>query len=117
MNHEGNHGHGDDLQCFALPDTQHAITLNVWLRAFISDPDKTRLLASIEAIIRAAFRETADYPSVTRTTPFGRFSFSQLTTELHELLPDVQSLSFEQADIISERAIPRLLSLTVNLHE
>ena len=117
VNHDGNHGHGDDLQCFALPDTQHAITLNVWPRAFISDADKARLLANIEAIIRAAFRETADYPSVTRTKPFGRFSLSQLTTELHELLPDIQSLSFGQADINSERAIPRLLSLVVTSHE
>lgn len=117
INHDGHHGHGDDLQCFALPDTQHAITINVWPRAFISDQDKTRLKANIEAIIRAAFRETADYPSVTRTKPFGRFSLSRLTAELHELLPDIQSVSFEQADINSERAIPRLLSLTVNLHE
>lgn len=117
INHDGHHGHGDDLQCFALPDTQHAITINVWPRAFISDQDKTRLQANIEAIIRAAFRETADYPSVTRTTPFGRFSLSRLTAELHELLPDIQSVSFDQADINSERAIPRLLSLTVNLHE
>ncbi len=117
VSHDGNHGHGDDLQCFALPDTLHAITLNIWPRAFLGDQAKTLLQTEAEAMVRAAFRETADYPTITRTTPFGRFSFSRLGAELHALLPDIQSLNFDQPDIDSERAIPRLSSITVNIHE
>lgn len=117
VSHDGNHGHGDDLQCFALPDTLHAITLTIWPRAFLGDQEKALLQTDATAMVRAAFRETADYPTVSRTTPLGRFSFSRLGAELHALLPDIQSLSFDQQDIDSEQAIPRLSSLTVKIHE
>ncbi|MGR7921934.1 baseplate J/gp47 family protein [Zobellella denitrificans] len=116
VNQEGNHGHGDDLQCFALPDTQHALTLHLWPRAFLGDHDKAQLKSQAEAMVRAAFRETSDYPEITRTKPFSRFSFSRLGAELHRLLPDLDSLSVDQPDIHSEQAIPRLSSLEVILH-
>ncbi|OYD24686.1 baseplate J/gp47 family protein [Oceanimonas baumannii] len=116
VSHDGNHGHGDDLQCFALPDTLHTITLDIWPRAFLGDQEKSQLKARAEAMVRAAFRETADYPNITRTKPLSRFSFSRLGAELHAALPDIDTLSFGQSDINSAQSIPRLAELTVTLH-
>lgn len=114
---EGNHGHGDDLQCFALPYTDHALTLEIWPRPFLSAAAIDNLQAEAETVVRAAFRETAAYPDVTRVRPFSRFSFSRLAMELHEALPDIDSLTFSLGDITSNQDIPRLTSLMVTIHE
>jgi len=113
----GNHGHGDDLVCYALPYTDHDLTIDIWPRPFLSDTDKTKLASDVEAAVRAAFRETAAYPDVTRVLPFARFSFSRLAKELHTELTNIDSLSFNLADIESSQDIPRLNSLTVTMHE
>ncbi|GHA05547.1 baseplate J/gp47 family protein [Oceanisphaera arctica] len=123
---EGNHGHGDDLQCFALPYTDHALVLDIWPRAFISDADKAALQAEADSLVRAAFRETAAWPTVTRVQPFSRFSFSRLGQQLHSLLPDIDGVDFSDdlgettapvANIESGQSIPRLTSLTVIIHD
>ncbi|KHN58855.1 baseplate J/gp47 family protein [Aeromonas hydrophila] len=110
---QGNHGHGDDLQVFPLADTLVDVSVTLWPVANLEAQELADLLASVEALIRAAFRESTAYPDVTRTAPRSRFSFSQLTRELHETFPALASLDFANADIVSQLAIPRLASLEV----
>lgn len=117
VNTDGNHGHGDDLQCFALPYTDHALVVDIWPDPFLGPEERTQLQQTVEAVIRAAFRETADYPEVARVNPFSRFSFSRLTQQLHERLPTLDNLEFNLASILSGQSLPRLSSLTVNRHD
>lgn len=112
---DGNHGHGDDVQVMAMPETRHHLRLLLYPRPGLTDMQRAELPAKAEGIVRAAFRETADYPHITRTWPNSRFSFSRLGAELHALLPELQSLDFEQADIISGLSIPRLDQIEVVL--
>lgn len=120
LNHEitvsGLHGHGDDLLVKAMPETYYDISVIVWPQSALIDAERDQLKANIENIVRAAFRENSDY-KVTRTNPKGRFSFSRLEGELHTLLVGIESLKFEQNDIISALTIPRLSSLTIKIQE
>lgn len=112
----GNHGHGDDLLVMVMPETLHAIRLNLWPRPNLSAEQRTQLQAQVAQFIRAAFREstTSDYqPSL--TYPQSRFSFSRLGEELHEQFPRIESLQFSNTDILSELNIPRIQSLEVLL--
>ncbi|PKF51105.1 baseplate J/gp47 family protein [Enterovibrio nigricans] len=111
---EGLHGHGDGMTVKAMPETQHNITVLVWPKPVLTDAEREALKTDVELITESAFRENLDY-SVTRTQPVGRFSFSRLEGELHTLLPGLESVKFEQADIVSHLTIPRLGTLTVNL--
>ncbi|MEQ4315708.1 baseplate J/gp47 family protein [Pseudomonas syringae] len=112
----GNHGHGDDLLAMAMPETLHAISVNVWPVANLTALQLQTLQAEIGLFIRAAFREStqSDY-APTRTFPQSRFSFSRLTEELHVQFPDISSLRFTNADIVSALTIPRIKSLAVVL--
>ncbi|CAM2803620.1 Baseplate protein J-like domain-containing protein [Vibrio neptunius] len=120
LNHEvtttGLHGHGDDLLVKAMPETQHAISVKVWPKAKLTEQERVTLKANIENVVRAAFRENSDY-KVTPTNPIGRFSFSRLEGELHTLLEGIESLQFEQEDIVSSLKIPRLSTLTIKMQE
>ncbi|WP_342040553.1 baseplate J/gp47 family protein [Aeromonas caviae] len=113
----GNHGHGDDLFVMSIPETQHSLTLALWPQANLSDEQKAALKAGAENLVRAAFRQSADFPAVTRTWPRSRFSLSQLARELHSQFPQLQSLRFGESDIVAGLAIPRLKTLTVTLHD
>ena len=114
---QGNHGHGDDLFVMAMPETQHSLTLALWPQANLSDEQRAALKAGAENLVRAAFRQSADFPSVTRTWPQSRFSLSQLGRELHSQFPQLKSLRFAEEDILSGLAIPRLSQLVVTLHD
>lgn len=114
---QGNHGHGDDLFVMSIPETQHSLTLALWPQANLSDEQKAALKAGAENLVRAAFRQSADFPAVTRTWPRSRFSLSQLARELHSQFPQLQSLRFGESDIVAGLAIPRLKTLTVTLHD
>ncbi|WP_323881359.1 baseplate J/gp47 family protein [Aeromonas caviae] len=114
---QGNHGHGDDLFVMSIPETQHSLTLALWPQANLSDEQKAALKAGAENLVRAAFRQSADFPAVTRTWPRSRFSLSQLGRELHRQFPQLLSLRFEESDIVAGLAIPRLKTLTVTLHD
>jgi uncharacterized phage protein gp47/JayE len=113
---EGNHGHGDDLLVLVMPETQHAIALTVWPRANLTAQRREALQDGVTQFIRAAFREstTIDYQP-TLTYPQSRFSFSRLGEELHQAFADIESLHFDNADIVSELSIPRIASLQVVL--
>ncbi|UZA71481.1 baseplate J/gp47 family protein [Pseudomonas viridiflava] len=112
----GNHGHGDDLLAMAIPETRHAISVNVWPVANLTAPQLQTLQTEVGLFIRAAFREStqSDY-TPTRTFPQSRFSFSRLTEELHVQFPNISSLRFANADIVSALTIPRIQSLAVVL--
>ncbi|MGE6107903.1 baseplate J/gp47 family protein [Aeromonas sobria] len=114
---QGNHGHGDDLFVMAMPETPHSLTLALWPQANLSDEQRAALKAGAENLVRAAFRQSADFPSVTRTWPQSRFSLSQLGRELHSQFPQLKSLRFAEEDILSGLAIPRLAQLVVTLHD
>ncbi|MDQ1886519.1 baseplate J/gp47 family protein [Aeromonas salmonicida] len=114
---QGNHGHGDDLFVMSIPETQHSLTLSLWPQANLSAEQRAALKAGAENLVKAAFRQSADFPAVTRTWPRSRFSLSQLARELHSQFPQLQSLRFGESDIVSGLAIPRLSKLVVTLHD
>lgn len=103
----GNHGHGDDLQVFAMPESSHDLTCTVWFVDNVDPADKAALLLDVENIIRSAFRENTIY-AVTKTQPWDVFSFSTLGAEIQELLPAVKNLVFSLGYINSAMDIPRL---------
>lgn len=111
----GYHGHGDDLICYAMPETRHQITCNVYFyrEANLSNQAKAEIIKEVENMIRCAFRENNNY-DVTKTYPYRRFSWSQLGEEIHQQINDVGSLVWGQSDITSEMSIPRIERLTVS---
>lgn len=113
----GNHGHGDDLLVMVMPETLHAISLQLWPRATLTTAQRETLRAQVELFIRAAFRESTqtDYQP-TLTYPQSRFSFSRLAEELHQQFAGIESLDFANADIVSELTIPRIDTLEVVLN-
>ncbi|QHR35596.1 baseplate J/gp47 family protein [Escherichia coli] len=116
INDEGHHGHGDDLRCFSMPETRHTLTVTLWLYATLnlSDEEIQMLLRNVENLVRCAFRENSDY-DVQKTWPYSRFSMSRLGEEIHQVFPQVESVTFSLPDILSDLAVPRLESLTVEV--
>lgn len=116
VNTQGHHGHGDDMQCFAMPETLHSLAIKIYL----ANPDnmtgeeKTALRSGVENLIRCAFRENSNY-TVRKTWPYARFSFSNLGREIHKQFAVIDSLSFSLADITSGMNVPRLENLTVEI--
>lgn len=113
---QGNHGHGDDLLVKVIPETQCDIKLSLWPRPHLAQDQRAELQSQVEQFIRAAFREstTSDYQP-TLTAPQSRFSFSRLGEELHAQFPRIESMQFDNSDIVSELTIPRIASLQVML--
>jgi uncharacterized phage protein gp47/JayE len=113
---QGNHGHGDDLLVLVMPETLHELSVTLWPRPALTTEQRAKLQAEAELFIRAAFREsgTGDYQP-TLTYPQARFSFSRLAEELHQQFAGIESLHFDNADIVSELTIPRISSLQVVL--
>ncbi|RMP81215.1 baseplate J/gp47 family protein [Pseudomonas syringae] len=111
---QGNHGHGDDLLVTVIPETFHALRLEIWPRSIVTAEQRLTLQNEVEQFVRAAFREstTSDYQP-TLTLPQSRFSFSRLGEELHQQFADLESLHFENADIVSELTIPRIRTLEI----
>ncbi|WP_443190154.1 baseplate J/gp47 family protein [Pseudomonas indica] len=111
---QGNHGHGDDLQVMAMPETQWPIRVSVWARSTLTSEQRATLKTEIELFIRAAFRESTprDYQP-TLTYPQSRFSFSKLGEELHRQFPGIESLYWRNNDILSQLSIPRLTGVEV----
>lgn len=116
INSQGHHGHGDDMQCFSMPETRHALVVNVYVvnPDNMTEEEQSTLLAGVNNLIRCAFRENSNF-DVKKTWPYSRFSFSNLGREIHRQFPAVDSLSFSLGDIVSELTVPRLDALTVSL--
>jgi uncharacterized phage protein gp47/JayE len=113
---QGYHGHGDDMRCFAMSETQHDLTVTAYMFATLNltDDEQADLKQDIENFIRCAFRDNATY-EVTKTWPHSRFSFSRLGEELHLEFSALESIKFSLGDIISGLSVPRLASLSVVL--
>jgi hypothetical protein len=109
---KGFHGHGDDLQVLAMPNTAENITVTIYPHSYLLVSEVITLLVDVENVIRCAFRENNDY-TATKTAPNSRFSFSRLGQELHKEFDGIDSLSWAQGDITSANDVPRLNSLTV----
>ncbi|MES3443119.1 baseplate J/gp47 family protein [Citrobacter freundii] len=116
VNTQGHHGHGDDLQCYAMPETSHTLAVKVYVKSVenMEAEDLSALKTGITDLIRCAFRENANY-DVKKTQPYSRYSFSNLGREIHKAFPVVDSLHFSLADIVSELSVPRLSGLTVEI--
>lgn len=115
---QGHHGHGDDMQCFSMPETLHQLTVTVYVEnlANLAVDEYTALQSGVENLIRSAFRENSDF-DVKRTWPYDRFSFSNLGRELHKAYAVIDSLAFSLTDIVSDLNVPRLSNLTVELKD
>lgn len=134
---QDNHGHGDDLVVYAVPDRYYVIRLTVTLRSSLTVDARAALIEKIETLIRCAFRLNSDYAeAVTQTWPYSWFSFSKLDYELHSQFSAIVSLGWEYrpatqqeaatgqydesaggwtvGDIKSELDVPRLLKLIIN---
>lgn len=116
INTQGHHGHGDDMQCYPMPETLHDLSVTVYVSNLsnLSDDETKALRDGIENLIRCAFRENADF-DVRKTWPYSRFSFSQLGREIHKSFALAESLAFSLDDISSELNVPRLKSLVVSI--
>lgn len=124
----GNHGHGDDMRCFAITTTPVELRVTVYPPVGMDDTRAEALRLSVEDRVRCAFRENTDF-TLTRVLPLTRFSFSTLSQELHAQLPDLRSVEFTRpaaagegeegelvwVDIVPARALPVLTSLEVVL--
>lgn len=118
INTQGHHGHGDDMQCFPMPETRHDLDVVVFVKnkANVSADDEAALKAGVENMIRCAFRENSDF-DLKRTWPWSRFSFSNLGKELHRAFILIDSLTFSLGDIVSDLSVPRLASLNVRIED
>lgn len=112
----GNHGHGDDMQCFAIPAMPVTCTALVYPVDNLSADENEQLLENVENIIRSAFRENQAY-AVTQTMPMERFSLSRLNEELHELLSNLKSIEISfngsASDIVAGLELPVLSALNL----
>lgn len=109
---DGNHGHGDDLRIFAMPETNHNLIVTITPVLNLSVEEKAELSAGVNGAVAAAFRQNDQY-AVSVTQPWSEFSFSRLAGELHTLFPDLYLVRFSLTSIVSQLAVPRLSSLTV----
>lgn len=111
----GNHGHGDDLVCFAMPETQHTLSCKIYFEPNqgIQDTKKQLILKQVEQMIRCAWRENNNF-DVHKTYPFSRFSWSRLGEEIHKKIPSIKSIVWGQNDVISDLDIPRIRKLIVS---
>ena len=110
----GYHGHGDSMICYPMPDVETDVTVTVWPNANLDAQERTGLQEGVENFIRAAFRQNSDY-NATQTWPQSRFSFSKLTQELHRTFPEIESLDFDNRDIVTAIELATLGELTVTL--
>lgn len=109
---DGNHGHGDDLVVYAMPSVPQDLTVTIQAYPNATAEEQAALLQSVTDAVGAAFRQNDQY-TLTVTQPWSEFAFSRLGGELHQLFPELYSVKFSLADIVSELNIPRLNSLDV----
>ncbi|ENY6786436.1 putative phage tail assembly chaperone [Providencia rettgeri] len=116
INAQGHHGHGDDMQCFPMPETQHALKVTLFVQSVenFTAEELQKLKQDAGDLVRCAFRENTNY-DVKKTWPYSRFSFSNLGRELHKQFTVLDSIVFSIPDIVSDLSVPRLTSLTVEV--
>lgn len=111
---KGYHGHGDDLMCYAMPETLHDITLTLKLKANLTSDETSAIKKGVEDMVRCAFRQNTDYDDVvTKVWPQSVFSLSVLTREMHNRFVEIETLSFSNGDIVNAMDVARLNTLTI----
>ncbi|WP_067522439.1 baseplate J/gp47 family protein [Endozoicomonas ascidiicola] len=111
----GYHGHGDDMECFPMPEVINNLNPHAYLNPNLSPEQQAMVMTGIENMIRCAFRENQAF-TVTKTWPFTRFSFSKLGEELHGQFPDLISIEFNQEDIVTQMELPVIGQLNMVKH-
>ncbi len=111
---DGNHGHGDDLRVFAMPETTHNLIVTITPQPNLTLEEKQALKDSVQGAVAAAFRQNNQY-AISVTQPWSEFSFSRLAGELHALFPDLYLVRFNLASIVNQLSVARLSSLQVVL--
>lgn len=114
---DGNHGHGDDVIAFKMPESYHTLGCTIYFREsdFVGAMQKIDIKNEVENMIRCAFRENNNY-NVTKTYPYTRFAWSKLGEEIHEKFRQISAIVWSQPDIENpELNIPRIESLTVTV--
>ena len=110
---QGHHGHGDDMLCYPMPEKPGALVVTAYHADTLTLEKVATLNQAVTDRVRFAFRENQDFSKITQAMPFSRFSFSTLARELHQQIPDLQSVAFSLTDIKSALEIPTLSSLSV----
>ncbi len=95
-----------------MPETNHSLVATVYLPTSLMQSEKDQILTGVNQSINAAFRSNSAY-LMTQTMPFSRFSFTRMASEIYRNFPDIESIVFNQNDIVSEMSVPRLSSLSV----
>ncbi|PKG74797.1 hypothetical protein CXF86_10935 [Shewanella sp. GutCb] len=114
INGQGYHGHGDDLQAMAIAGSNTDLVMTFWHSTELDADEITALQVELESRIRAAFRESDQHPTLTRTFPQSVFVFSTLSNELSAMLPQLKSLRWQNDDLANGLTLPRINSLTLN---
>ncbi|WP_435247329.1 baseplate J/gp47 family protein [Vibrio sp. nBUS_14] len=114
INHEGNHGHGDDLKVYAMPGNTITVRCRVWVARVLSAEESAQLETNMTLFIGSAFRQNTDY-QVTKTKPSLRFSFSKLAQELHGEFPVLESIEFDNSDLTNGMEVPRMGDLEMRI--
>lgn len=112
LREQGNHGNGDDIMIYAMPETLHDIVVNVWINNDVSTNQKQAILDGIKLFVRCAFRENSLY-SCTKPWPQSTFSFSVLIQEIHNQFGQDFRLAFDNQDISNGLALPKINTFTV----
>jgi uncharacterized phage protein gp47/JayE len=110
---KGNHGHGDDLRCFAMPEKRLNVDVKLYFKANQIPLDIDNYLIDVENFIRCAFRQNTNY-DVTKVNAYSRFSISTLDSELHQEFNEIHSIVFNINDIVSGLEVPRLSTLKIS---
>ena len=110
IDEEGHHGHNDDLRCYALPRVEVSVSATAVPTENLTDAEKSALLEGVRNMIKAAFRQSAAYPRVTRVEPHSLFSPTRLAGEMYAELPHLRSIAFTAptGDIESGLNLPKL---------
>jgi hypothetical protein len=111
---QGNHGHGDDLVVYQMPEQSVSLVVDIWHDAALSTTEISSLQQQVTDFIYAAFRQNKSY-TATLTQPYSRFALSQLKAELHAEFAGLVDIEFDQSSIVTELWVPSLDSLTINM--
>ena len=111
----GNHGHGDDLRCMPITPLPVELAAIVYPELGLDADASEALRLEVENRIKCCFRQNSNFAGLTKTLPLSRLSFSRLADELHDALPNLRSIQFNQGDIVAYLGLPVLSSLQVTL--
>ncbi len=118
LKNSGSHGLGDDVLVLPIPTQSIQLQCRIRLANWLSAAEVTDNIANIKNFIRVALRAlpaSIGYKP-TRISPYILFSWSRLTTELHETFPSLVSIKFVGVeDITPQLWVTQLTQLEVEV--